>query len=64
MPLLSDGSISVRHIWKVFQFPDMSDRLHMVAKKITSWKEKQNSSALYNYRTIEAGVKWTAAKYN
>ena len=64
MSLLSDGNISVRHMWKVFQLPDMSDRLHMVAKKITSWKEKPNSSALDNYRTIEAGVKWTAAKYS
>ena len=35
----------------------------MVAKKITSWKVKQNSAALDNYRTIEAGVKWTAVKY-
>ena len=42
----------------------MSDRLHMVAKKITSWKEILNSSALDNYRTTEAGVKSTAAKYH
>ena len=36
----------------------------MVAKKITSWKEILNSSALDNYRTTEAGVIWTAAKYH
>ena len=36
----------------------------MDAKKITSWKEKLNSSALDKYRTIEARVKWTAAKYH
>ena len=29
----------------------------MVAKKITSWKEKPNSSALDNFKTAEAGVK-------
>jgi hypothetical protein len=51
-------------MWWVFQLPDMSDRLHMVAKKITSWKDKLNSSALDIYGTTEAGVKWIAAKYH
>ena len=36
----------------------------MVAKKITSWKEKPNSSALDDYRSTEAAVKWTAVKCN
>ena len=40
----------------------MSGRLHMVAKKITVWKEKSNSSALDNFKTAEAGVKWTRSE--
>ena len=36
----------------------------MVAKKITSWKEKLNSSALNSYRKREAGVRWTATECN
>lgn len=48
-------------MWNEFQHPDVSDRLHEVAKEITLWKKKAKSGALDNYSTAEARAKWFTA---
>jgi hypothetical protein len=53
--------IGISHMWNDFQLPDMKDRLHEVALKITFWKKKANSLAFDSCKTAGSIAKLTTA---
>ena len=63
IPAISTDKTDVRSMSKEFEPSDMSDRLHVVAKKVTFRKKKAICSALNCYRTAEATAKLTAALF-
>jgi hypothetical protein len=44
-------------MWNDFELPDMKDRLHDVALKITFWKKKANSLPFDSCKTAGAIAK-------